>query len=202
MEEIRQDQEIRVISKEIEPIQSKVDSLIIKDEPSAKFGTDLLAFIVKAKKRLEERRIFFTKPIFESKKNIDNEFKAIINPLEKMEVEIKIKLLDYRRIIEEEAKKKQEELNKMAEKNGLPTIEAISVDNIVKSSIGSSFIVKRWTYKVIDEAKIPRDMFLLDEKKITNLIRAHTKTIEGISYCDFKCEGLEVFQEESISIRT
>jgi len=201
MEDIKQDQEIVVIEREVAPIQQRISTLNIVDEPSSKLGTDYLAFLAKALKRLEERRQFFVRPLVEGQKRINNEFKNMTAPLEQMSSEIKSKLLSYRDIIKEEAAKNAEKLNKMAADNGLPPVE-VTIDNSVKSSMGSSFSVKRWTWRIKDETKIPRDLLMIDEKKINNLVRAHTKTVAGISSCDFKAEGIEVYQREDISVRT
>ncbi len=163
-EDIREDKEVAVIEREIAPIQERITTLEIVDEPSAKLGTDYLAFLSKALKRLEERRQFFVKPLVEGQRNINNAFKDMMSPLEQMISEIKARLLSYRDIAKQEAMRNAERLNKMAADNGLPLVEA-QVDNSVRSSIGNSFATKHWVWKVTDETKIPRELLMIDEKK-------------------------------------
>lgn len=201
MDELKNDQEIAIIEREVAPVQERISTLNIVDEGSAKLGTDYLAFLAKALKRLEDRRQFFVRPLVDGQKRINNEFKEMMSPLERMTSEIKSKLLGYRNIVKEEAAKNAEKLNKMAAENNLPAVEAV-VDNAVKSSIGNSFAVKRWVWKIIDETKIPREFLIVDEKKINALVKAGTRTVRGVSSNTFKAEGIMVFQEESISVRT
>lgn len=206
MEDIKTDQQVVVITKEVEPIQAKVDGLVIKDELSSKYATDLLAFVTKAKRRLEERRKFFVGPLNEGVKNINNEFKSLTQPLEEMESSIKQKMMSYmeatRAKAREEAIAKQTAMDKVAKDNDLPAVEVVPEEvRQVKSGIGAVHTTKRWTFKVVDETKIPREYFILDEHKISGLVRAHTKTIHGVSSNDLKIEGIEIYQTESIAIR-
>lgn len=202
MDEILQDHEVQVIQKETMPLQEKINALDVIDEPSSKFATDLLAFITKAKRRLEDRRVFFTKPLNEHIKSINNYFKSFGDPLDVMDRQIKGKLLGYRQMMQEQERKKQDEIKKFAEENNLPAVKAEpEISNAVRSSIGSSFAVKRWTWAVEDETKIPREYLIIDEKKINAMIRAQAKTVKGVSTCDLKIEGVKIYQEESISVR-
>ena len=201
MNEVKQDQEVAVIEREVAPVQERIATLTIVDEPSAKLGTDYLAFLAKALKRLEGRRQFFVRPLVDGQKRINNEFKAMMQPLKQMTDELKAKLLGYRNIVKEEAARNAEKLNKMAADNGLPAVEA-QVDNSVQSSIGNSYAIKRWVWKITDENKIPRELLMIDEKKINALVKAGTRTIKGVSSNTFKADGIEVYQEESISVRT
>jgi hypothetical protein len=207
MSEIKTDQQVAIVAKEIEPIQSKVANLVVKDEPSSKYATDLLSFITKAKRRLEERRKFFVGPLNDHVKSINQEFKVLTDPLEEMERSIKDKLMSYMEAERERQKKADEEkqkvLDEMAKKNGLPAVKVETEEkHQVKSAIGSAHTVKRWTWKVTDETKIPKEYWIIDEKKLNNLVKAFTKTIDGVSSCSLKIEGIEVYQEESIAIRT
>lgn len=201
MEDIRQDQEVVVIEKELTPIEVKVNGLIVTDEGSAKLATDYGVAISTYLKKLEERRKFLVQPLVDGQRRINSEFKGITERFEAMKEALKGKLLSYRDIVESKARAKQEKMNKMAKENGLPEIEKSQVENAVKSSVGQSFSTKRWTWKVVDEDKIPREFFIVDELQVNKLMRAHQKVVAGVSSMDLKIEGIEFFQEENISFK-
>lgn len=200
-ENIKQDKEVAVIEQELSPIEVKVNTLIVTNESSAKLATDYGVAISTYLKKLEEKRKFFVQPLVESQKRINAEFKVLSERLEVMKEVLKGKLLSYRQIVEEVAKKTQEKLNEMAQKNGLPAIEKPIIENQVKSSVGLSFTIRRWNFRVLDEAKIPDEFWLLDEMKIRSRMREGIKNIHGVSQCDTKIEGIEFFQEEDISFK-
>jgi hypothetical protein len=203
-ENIRQDSEIAVIQREALPLKEKISTLIISDESSAKIGSTYLAFIAKAVKRLEERRVFFTKPILESKKNIDNEFKEMLEPLKQMADELKDKLLGYQNILIQQEQERLRKVTEFAEKNNLPIpakVEEARTEPI-RTTIGSTFTTKRFTFRIVDVSKIPDEYKAIDETKIRNMIRAKTSTVHGVTTCDLAIDGVEIFQETGISVRT
>ncbi len=203
MDEIKQDQQVATISKEIESLQGKVANLIIRDEPSSKYGSDLKEFIKNAIKKLEDRRKFFVQPLNDHAKNINNEFKVLTLPLEDMLEILKTKLEEYifaqRERDKKEAEEKQKKLDEMAEANGLPKVEVkIEEKRTITSSLGKTFTRKDWRWKVVDLNKIPREYFILDEKRINLEVKAHIKNIQGVSSNDLQIEGIEIYQEETV----
>ena len=203
MQEIRSDQEVVVISREIEPIQAKVADLVIVDERTSKIGSDLKEFVKRAWKKLEERRKFFVGPLNDHIKTINNEFKSIMLPLEEMEESLKAKLMSYMQVEREkqrkEAEEKQAALDKMAEANNLPKVEVkVEEKRTVTSSLGKSWTRKTWAWRISDEKKIPAEYWIIDEKKIGNMVKAFTRTIDGKSTNNLHIEGIEVYQEESV----
>jgi hypothetical protein len=51
---------------------------------------------------------------------------------------------------------------------------------------------------VSDERKIPKEYWILDTMKLNSMVRAFTKTIDGVNQCSLKIDGIEVYQEESV----
>lgn len=203
MDEIRNDREIQVIQQESGSLVEKIHSITIDNPSSQQLATTWLGFIAKSIKRLEERRIFFTKPILESKKNIDNEFKTLIAPLEDLSRVLKDKLLGYSTYLKQQHIVRVEEMSAMAKDLGLPMPEQVESSVVAtRTPLGSSYVVKRWAWKVVDETKIPREYFMLDEKKINAMMRAHQKTVHGVSSMDLRIEGIEFYQEDDIAVRT
>jgi len=206
-EEIRSDTEIAVINEKLPSLQTKIEALVVKDEPSSKLMTDYCGFIKDAIGKVEEKRKFYVGPLNEAVKRLNNDAKSITAPLAELLRIGKDKLMAYIEATREkerrEAEEKQKALDEIAKKNGLPkVIVAIEEKHQIKSAIGNVHTSKRWTFEVIDFSKVPDDMKLINEVKINNLIRAHTLTVGGVSSCGLEIAGLRIFQREDINIRT
>lgn len=96
------------ISKDINNLVSTSKQVIIKTAEDIKQATEFLTKIVARKKRIEELRLFFTKPLNDQVKAINAQFKSSSQPLEIIESEIKSKMIEYRKIEAEKIRKQQE----------------------------------------------------------------------------------------------
>jgi hypothetical protein len=202
--EIYQDKDIKVIEQKTPSIITEAKSIQIDTEQKSKHANDLLSACKKMFNIAEDKRKFFVKPLNDHIKNINDEFKKLTSPLKEAESILKEKLLKYiskvKIIAQEKEKEKEAALADLDDFTGeKPEVEEVKIR--VESGLGMSFTKKVWRWKVIDEAKIPREYFLLDEKKINALIKAHARTVKGISICDLKIDGIEIFQEDEIAIR-
>lgn len=101
------------IKKDALSITDKVNSLKIKNPEDMKSATDLLSMIVGRKKRIEELRVRYVKPLNEQVKMINNDFKGAILPLTELEGVVKGTMLDYRK---KEAEKIEKQRLKAEEK--------------------------------------------------------------------------------------
>lgn len=205
MEAIQQDKEIQVIQKETLTIKDKVSMLKIIDESSEKLGATYLSFLAKALKNLEAARVRLSKPVLEAKRNIDNEFKAMMELPLLLSRELKDKLLEYGDIKKKKEEDKAEKVKEFAKTNGLPVPQseaAASQPAAVRTAVGTTFTTKRWTWEITDMSLIPREYLIVDEKKINAMMRAQTKTIKGVTTMDLQIAGIRFFQQEDISVRT
>lgn len=204
-DKIKQDKEIQIIQKETLTLKEKIDVLQITDESSEKLGATYLSFLAKAVKNLESARVRLTKPVLESKKNIDNEFKAMMEVPNNLIAELKKKLLSYNDVKRKQEQEKTDKVKQFAKDNGLPVPQSETVSapqTQVRTAVGTTYIQKRWNWRLVDETKIPREYLMVDEKKINAQMRDHTKTIKDVTTMDLKIEGIEFFQDESIAVRT
>jgi len=208
MEEIRNDREIQTIQENATSLQQKIQAIEVTDESSSKLASTWLGFLAQGIKKLEDKRTFFKKPILEAGRNIDNEFRTMIEPLEKLSRLLKDKVLSYNRLLQAQIEERKKTVTETAKELGLPVPEESEMElqtakpATVKTTLGTTFSTKRWAWKVIDETKIPREYFMLDEKKISGLMRAHQKNIHGVKTMELKIDGIEFYQEEDISVRT
>jgi len=61
----------------------------------------------------------------------------------------------------------------------------------VSTALGAATVRKTWSYRVVDFNKVPIEYLALDTAKVTTAIREGTRVIAG----------LEIFQEDSLSVR-
>lgn len=108
------------INKDVEKVKLSAASLTIKTADDMTGASEVLKNVVVRKKRIEELRLFFTKPLNDHIKSINTQFKQATGPLEAIESEIKSKMVDYRQIeaarIEKERQKEIERQRKIFEK--------------------------------------------------------------------------------------
>lgn len=222
-ETILQDQQIQVVEKKTPSIIAEATTIVINSELTSKHANDLLSACKKLFNIAEDRRKFFVKPLQDHVKNINEQFKKMTIPLEEAERILKEKLLGYIKELqkkEAEADRLRQEKEREANKEKQATIndflgpeekqviieeKPIVVDDkpkvTIDSGLGKSYTRKVWKWKVIDEGKIPRDYFRLDEKMIDTLLKAHTKTIKGVSVNELVIPGIEVYQDVELSTR-
>ena len=183
------DEKIKKENKSIVQIASRADKVaIIKTDSDLTGAVEFLVKVKNRMKELEEERQNYTKPINESLRRLNGRFKELTEPLKTAERGVKDAILVYKREKEEQRLIDQENLRK---KNGgnENIVIADAVPDIVESKSGEIRTRKTWTFKVIEEKKVPREYMIVDEKKVKAAIR------EG----ERKIKGLEIFQEEDLS---
>lgn len=201
-DDIRKDQQVQTVEQEIPNITTKAVALKIDSELKSKHANDLLVACKRMFKIAEDRRKFFVKPLNDHIKTINDEFKKLTIPLKEAEDVLKEKLLSYVRVVQAKQRKEQEakqEITKGFLDSPTAIVEKPKVT--IDSGLGKSYTKKVWRWKVLDEAKIPRSYWLLDEKKINGLVKAHAKNVHGVTSNDLAIDGIEVFQEEELAVR-
>lgn len=197
MQEIAQDREVVEIQQSTSNLEEKVKTLAVKDERSSKYATDLLSFIKKAFRKVEQRRTFFVQPLNEHVEDINNFFKFMTVPLVAGETAVKIKLLAYHQKCkaEDEARQKeaQAKIDETAKELGLPPVEIEKKETKMQTqgSMGKTFVQKRWTYDIVDIGLVPKEYIVLDNVAVNNAIRAGIREIPG----------LKIYQKEGIGSR-
>jgi len=104
----------------------------------------------------------------------------------------------------EQAEKLQAKLEADAKRHGIEPVQikmpTIPVPESVttRTERGMSYQKKRWTYDIVDEAKIPRKYLTVDRQKITKDLRAAT---EG-DVCTLSIPGVKIYQVEDTVFKT
>lgn len=200
---LQADQELITIEKSIPELVSHAKGLKVTNELEGKTANEISLGLKKTISKLEARRKYHVEPLNEALKRINNSFKAKTEPIKEVFNIVREKLSTY--MIAENRKKEVEakdKNNKAKEFLGDEAKEqAPKPQTQVTSSFGKSFITKRWTWELFDINIVPKEYLILDEKKINQMIKAHTSTVKGESKCDLKIAGIKVFQKEGIGQR-
>lgn len=197
----------------------KANEIVIATEQDLTTSTDIIKFIKEKAKQVEAQRKNFVDPINASVKNINATFKTLSEPLENAEKILKGKMLDFQRkleaekraAIEAERREVEEYAKQIAEKhieegrleqaatliNQLDTAmqKPVEIEKVRGGATNAvSSITKRWTFKVIDI-----QILAASRPDLVEVISAQVR--KEISAGARKIAGLEIYKEESLSIR-
>lgn len=99
-------QKAEVIEANIVALKNEVGGLVVTDEVSQKKAVEAVSQVKARLKRIEELRLEFTKPLNDQVKKINNKFKALSEPLEEMEGQLKSAITKY--MVEQERLAREE----------------------------------------------------------------------------------------------
>lgn len=187
---------------EIKSLQDQINELVITSDTDIEIASNTVVKINNLKKKIENQRLAFTKPLNESLRNINAFFKQFSVPLDEANGEIRNKMLKYRQEQEKirlekekEAQRKwKEEQARLAEKAKERGVEAPELEKPVvqkqDSAIGAMKFKKYWVFEVQDLSKVPVEYLQVNEKAVNEAIRAGRRRITGI----------KIYQEERSSL--
>lgn len=215
------EQKLAEVGSAIKTIITKANAVKITNDEELNFAAEFLGDLKGEIKSVEETRKTFVKPFQNATKRLNDAFKIRLEPLQKVEIQLKGKVKAYtdeqarkadekaRLAKEEQAQREKDAAEKIkaAEKAGDEEAlkeaqeEKASIENEVvaveatKTSVRteSGLVSQRkvWKFEVVDEEKIPREFLTIDEKKINQAIRDGAREIAGI----------KIFQDTQISVR-
>ncbi len=211
-------QELVAVGDTVKLICEKASDLSVKNTEEAEFATRFLGEVKSEIRTTDDHRKRLVKPFQDAVKNLNNEFKNRIEPMQKVERIVKQKLADH---LDAEEKKREEEAARVAEEQRkkeeaaqkkidaaksdaarekaeenlqkvaeeAPEVEA--AETSIRTSAGLASTRKIWDFEVKKENEIPREFLKIDETKIRQKIRDGEREIKG----------LKIFQKTSVSVR-
>lgn len=162
-------------------------------------------------KELEGMRLAITRPLDDSKKRTMELFRVPIEKLESAESKLKSGILTYSRRIEDERRlaetKAIEERRKLeaaalkAAEAGKATLavkkmtaaEAVKIEAPEFTKAAGTSMRKVYKYRVIDEAKVPRNFLMINDSALGAYARAEKENA--------KVDGVEFYFEEILTSR-
>jgi len=205
-------QAIQKAESKVLSLVDKADRFIVESIEQVENASEFLKKIKEAEKRIEAKRLEFTKPLNQSLKAINATFKKLKEPLEQARDSISKKILSWRRVeaerarIAEEKRRKEEEerIRKImeareakisAEKKKELIEEIIEEEPKVevekpKAKIGKTQARKVWAFEVMDFSQVPDKYKSINQVEINADIRAGER----------KIPGLKIYQKELLTI--
>lgn len=201
-------------------LEKEADGIEVKTKEQAEQAAEILTRASGYKKRGEAIRLFFTKPLNDQVKRINERFNPAKKRLEEVEATVTGKIRTYREAEAEKIRKQQEkeleaqrkahekeqerqrkllekeDLSKKEEKAKKDEIEQqkfIPQEPATKQDtrVGSVGTRKVWDFEVLSEGIIPRRFLKVDDAEIRKAIRDGTRTVAG----------LRIFQREDYTKR-
>ena len=201
-----QDKKLEEIKKDAKSLQVKVQKLKITTDKEAVQATEMLSQVKARAKRIEEIRLSYTKPLNDSLRKINGDFKMALAPYEEMERMLKRCILDFRAEQEKIRRAEEEKLRKEAERKAIaeakknktsqkkalenvivPTIE--KADSAIHSASGVAKTRLVWKHKITDFSKLPDEYKVVNDTAIRNARKGGLMIIPGV----------EFYQEEELS---
>ncbi|GAJ05570.1 unnamed protein product, partial [marine sediment metagenome] len=146
-----------------EVIVREAKEMVVQDKNSLTVAVDFLGKIATAKKEVDSRRRFFTDPLNQQVKNINDLFRNYSDPLGQADKIVRNKVLVYQaeeaRRIAKEQQRALEEAKARAEKAGKhPAEELVPIpisiveepEKTVRADAGSATTRQVWTFRIAD----------------------------------------------------
>lgn len=182
-------------------ILEKVSQIEIVSHETLKEAVDFTQQIKVQKKKFEDLRKYLIGPSQKFIKETNARFKAYTNDLDQAEEELRVKMTKYSdeqekkrrdeedRIRKEQEKKYKEELKEAKKEHKVPSPPPAPI-HVETEKVEGLQMRKQWTFRIVDEKKIPREYLTPDVKKIRKVVQAGIRKITGI----------EIYQESISAI--
>jgi len=198
---------LKLYSVGVDKLVDQAKAFKIDSEETQRNAVAFLGQIKTAAKGLEKKRDEIVDEPNSFVRAVRGLVKSFTDKLADAEISLKDKVLAYNRTLElkrqeqealarKETEKLQKKLDREAEKKGLdpvqlPTPIIPKTPPITRTETGTAFTKKYWTFKIVDEAQIPREYLVASDIKIRDAIKAGIREIIGI----------EIFEQESLTVR-
>lgn len=174
------DEKVKEENKEIKALSTLAKKhFVIKNQNDIVKATDYLAKIKEKLSHLDEEKKSYTAPLNKTVKKLNSTFKLLTAPLEELEKKVKDAINLFRE--SEEKDRLQRENQFKSSIDGTKVVIESEVPDIIEGNFGETRTVRKWTFDVIEEQKVPRKYLSIDKKKIDEDIKAGARKIKGLN---------------------
>ena len=171
-------------------------------------ATTMALQVKKLEKDITAAKDKITRPYFEFKRDADALTKSYVTRLGQIMSALEPKIIACRRKLDAERQEQERRMQAEAAANAAKAkaeAEALGVEaapavvpvghkaeTVTRTDAGAAHTRTVWKFKVQDETRVPREYLVLSDKLVNEAIRQGVRNIPG----------LEIFQEESLTIKT
>ena len=186
------EKDVKVIEEETSLLLKQADSYVIKSAQDADSASEFRRKIKDVENRIEAKRLEFTKPLNQSLSAINETFKKLSRPLKEVRESLTGRILDWWRTENDRLAKEEERRRKIqdAHERAGHEVKAPIILERPETKMGDTQVRKVWNWELIDFSKVPDIYKEINRVAINQAIRNGAREIPG----------LEIFQEESLSI--
>jgi len=188
------EKEIVVLKSKVSKLENQANEIKITTLEENVLATELKAKLKDIGKQIKDRKEAITKPLNQALKSARELFAPLEEKFESAENVVGRKLLDYKRKIDEEARKKEEAIAKRVEQGTLKIEtaerkmdEIQKVDNTVKTEYGQVQFRKIKKMRIVDPNLIPDKYWEINE------VLLRKEVLAGIVV-----PGAEMYEEETV----
>jgi hypothetical protein len=164
-------------AKEAAEFVARASALEIIGTATAIEANDMLGFIATSRKRLEEQRAFFVKPLNDHVKTINAQFKERQGPLDEADSIIRRKVIAWN-----------------TAQRAIAAVAPVSLPatRTAKSTLATTSTVPQVQFEIVDASLLPREYLIPNEGMIRAQVRAGVKNIPGV----------RTWTEDALRVRT
>lgn len=190
------DKEIVVVKQQSSKALTAATDLVVATEEDYKVAGELRAKIKQVGKLIKEKKESVSRPLLDALNNFRDLFKPIEQSQKQAEELVDSKMLTF---YKEQQCKREEEKLKIAQKveTGYikPETAIKKMENLteapqaVKSEVGTTFVKKIPSMRIVDEKLIPDEYWVIDMVKLRQAVVRERKEVPGVEYYEEETMG-------------
>jgi hypothetical protein len=190
----------QAIEAEVAPIVKQAEKVKVTDRDSAEEAGKVAQQINGAIKAVETKRVEYTKPLLETKRTIDEDFKRMLEPLQHAKQVVGGAVMEWRRKEQEKAEAEQARRQKIQEAHAAKGHEVTAPAYVPKpqKTVGGVQAKKVVKFEVEDAGKVPRKFMVVNEAAIRAEVAAQKAT--GKTPHEIKIAGVRVYEAEQMAV--
>lgn len=165
--------ELTNLKREVSILENQARNVIIENREDYESAIDFVSKLKDAGSKIKDKKESVTKPLNEALKNARNLFNPIEDQFASAEKILKGKLLAYKREVDEEARRKEEQYAARVERGTMKAdtaeqkiAEVDRIDTTTKGDVGRVQVRKVKKVRIADESSLPREYLTPDMVKI------------------------------------
>lgn len=167
------------LKKEVELVLYENQEIAVNNKDEYVKAGDVLKLIKNKIKKIEDKRVEYTKPLLDQKKLIDDDFKKMQAPLNELVRKISSVMVNWniaeQKRLDEEQKRIEAEAMAEAKKNKVSEVIVPIINEKIKSTrgdIATSTMIEDYDFELEDITKVPLEYLIVNETKVRGDIKA------------------------------